>query len=111
MKQDYSGEVKELIKKYKKEDIVYGKGLDFFIRRIKAGKEEIENEVLNCNDLSLTERQLKDGEIRYALFFIYSKRKGRKYVINFREAKLRIITIIPLGRKTLTRYKKKGLNI
>ncbi len=111
MVKDYSNEVKILIKRYRKEDIEYGKGLDFLIRRLNTKKEEIDNDILNCNNLSLTEKQLKNGEIRYALFFMYSRRKGRKYVITFRESKLRIITIIPLGKKTLKRYRKKGLNI
>ncbi len=110
MVKDYSEEVKKLIKKYKKEDIVFGKEIDFLLKRIGISREEIEKEILDCKNLSLTEKQVKEGEIRYALFFIYSKRKGRQYIITFREKELRVITIFPLGRKTIKRYKKKGLN-
>lgn len=111
MKKDYSNEVKEIIQKYKKDNIEYGKDLSFLIHRIKASKEEIDEEILKCDNLSFTEKQIREGEIRYALFFVYSKRKGRKYVITFRDSRLRIITIFPLGKKTLRRYRKKGLNI
>lgn len=111
MKKDCSEEVKKLTERYKKEDIIFGKSLDFLLYRIKVGKEDIENEILSCNNLSFAQKQVKDGETRYALFFIYSKRKGRKYIITFRNNNLRIITIFPLGRKTLKRYRKKGLNM
>ncbi len=111
MKENYSNEVKEIIERYKKEDIEYGKDLNFFVRRLKVTKEEIDEEILKCDNLSFTEKQIKENEIRYALFFVYTKRKGRKYVITFRGSKLRIITIFPLGKKTLRKYRKKGLNI
>lgn len=111
MRIDYSGEVKELIRKYKKEQIVFGKTLDFISARIKISKEEIEEEILNCNSLVFTEKQTKNDEERYALYFVYSRKRGRKYVITFRDNVLRIITIFNLGRKTLKKYVKKGLNI
>ncbi len=109
-KENYSNEVKELIKKYKKEDIVFGKPLDFLVSRVKSTKEKIEDEILSCDNLTFTEKQIKDDEIRYSLFFIYSKKKGRKYSITFRDSTLRVITIFPLGRRTLKKYRKKGLN-
>jgi len=111
MKEDYSNEVKEIIKQYNKDNIEYGKDLNFFIRRLKVNEGEIEGEILKCDNLSFTEKQIKEGEIRYALFFVYGKRKGRKYIITFRDSRLRIITIFPLGKKTLRKYRKKGLNI
>lgn len=111
MEKDYSNEVKDIIKKYKKEDIIFGKRLDSLMSRVKSNKQETEDEILNCNNLSLTEKQNKGGEIRYKLYFLYSNKKGRGYVITFRDANLRIITIFPLGRKTIKKYKKKGLNI
>ena len=109
VKGNYSYEIKELIKGYKKEDIEYGKKLDFLIKRLKTDEKDITNEILDCNNLSYTEKQSRNNEIRYALFFIYSRKKGRKYVVTFRDSKLRIITAIPLGRRTLKRYRKKGL--
>ena len=93
MEKDYSKEVKEIIKKYKKEDIVFGKPADSLISRIKSNRQEIESEILSCANLSLTKKQEKDGEIRYKLFFVYSRKKGREYVITFRDDNLRIITI------------------
>jgi len=111
MEKDYSKEVKEIIKKYKKEDILFGKPEDLLISRIKSNRQEVENEILSCSNLSLTEKQEKGGETRYRLYFIYSRKKGREYVITFRDNNLRIITIFPLGRKTIKKYRKKGLNI
>ena len=111
MPEDYSKEVKELIKKYKDKGIIFGKDIDFFIKRIKISKKDIEEEITNCQNLYFTERQIKHNEIRYALLFRHTKRKGREYVITFRDKNIRIITIFPLGRRTLKRYKKKGLNI
>jgi hypothetical protein len=111
MKKDYSNEVKEIIQQHDKGDVEYGKDLNFLVHRLKASKEEIDEEILKCDNLAFTEKQMRVNEIRYALFFVYSKRKGRKYVITFRESKLRIITIFPLGKKTLRKYRKKSLNI
>ncbi len=111
MIKNYSEEVKNLIGEYSKENIIFGKEIDFLLKRIEISKEEIENEILSCKNLSLTEKQIREGEARYVLLFIQSKRKGRQYIITFREKELRIITIFPLGRRTLRRYRKKGLNI
>ena len=110
MTEDYSKEVRRIIEKYKKENIIFGKEIDFLLKRNEVSREEIIGEILSCKNLFLTEKQVKDGETRYVLFFIYSKRKGRQYVITFRDKELRIITIFPLGRKTIKRYQKKGLN-
>ena len=108
---DFSKEVKELIKKYVKENIVFGKTLNMLLFRLAISKEEIEKEIISCENLSFTEKQIKDREERYALFFSYNKKRGRKYVITFRGNNIRIITIFPLGRKTLKKYRKKGLNM
>ena len=111
MIKDYSEEVKNLTKKHERKDIVFGKNIDFLLKRTEISKEEIEDEIMKCENLSFTKKQVKDGEIRYALFFIYSKKRGRQYIITFRDKELRIITIFPLGSKTLKKYRKKGLNI
>lgn len=107
MAKDYIEEVKSLIKKYEKQNIVFGKDIDFLLKRIEISKEQIEEEILSCNNLSLVEKQVKGEEKRYVLFFVHSSRKGRQYVVTFREKELRIITIFPLGRRTLKRYGKK----
>jgi hypothetical protein len=111
MSRDYSEEARALIGKYRKGGIVFGKDTAFLLRRTKLSEKEIKNEVFSCKDLSFTGKQEKDGEVRYALFFVYGKRKGRKYVVTFRDGNIRIITVFPLGRKTLRRYRKKGLNM
>ena len=108
MTKNYKEEVTNLIQKYKKQDIEFGKDINILLRRIKATKEEVETEILTHNNLVHVEKQEKDKEIRYGLYYLYSRKKGRKYVITFRD-KLRIITIIPLGKRTLKKYRKKGL--
>ena len=108
---DYSGEVKKLIQNYKSGGIVFGKDVDFILKRIKSNRENIEKEIFTCKNLYHTDKQEKDNEIRYSLYFIYSQRKGRQYVLTFRDNNIRIITTFPLGRRTIKKYKKKGLNI
>lgn len=63
MEIDYSEEVKNLIKNYKKEDIVFGKDLDFLLKRIGISKEKIEEEIMKCENLSFVKKQIKDNEI------------------------------------------------
>ena len=61
---------------------------------------------MTLKDLEFAERQERKEEIRYALFFIYGSKRGREYVITFSE-NLTVITIFPLGRKTVRKYHKK----
>ena len=102
---DYSKEIKELIEKYKEKEFEYGKPIDFLLSRIKASKKEVEEEIINCKDLKFVEKQERKGEVRYVLYFVYSRSNGRAYVITFTN-KIIIITIYPLGRKTLKKYRK-----
>ncbi|MCX6749013.1 MAG: hypothetical protein NT076_05410 [Candidatus Pacearchaeota archaeon] len=104
--EDLIKEVKELIKKYQKEDFEYGKPVDYLLFRTNTNKNDIEKEIINCKNLEFVEKQLRKNEIRYVLYFIYSRRKGRAYVLKF-NSKIRIITIYPLGKKTLRKYRKK----
>lgn len=106
MERDYSEELKNLIKKYKKEDIEYGKPLDYLLFRNKAAKEKIEKEIFECKNLEFTEKQERNREIRYVLYFVYSRKKGRAYILKFNK-KIRVITIYPIGKRTLRRYRKK----
>ena len=105
MIKDYSAEVKELIKKNKTKGFEYGKPVDYLCFRNKAKKEDFESDLINCKDLKLAIKQEREGEIRYILYFVYSSRRGRAYAIVCRE-KIRIITIWPLGRRTLKKYRK-----
>ena len=99
-------ELKNLIQMYKEKGIRYGKSRDFLLKRINAGENEIKEEIFNLNNLEHIEKQNKKEEIRYVLFFVYSNKKGRQYVVAFKD-KMVIITAFPLGRKTLMKYRKK----
>ena len=106
MKEDFSEEVKKLISDYKKDDISYAKPVDFLLPRIEATKEEIEKDIINCENLKFTGKQQKDGETRYVMYFVYNSKKGRVYVVTFKD-KIVIITAYPFGRRTLVRYRKR----
>ena len=51
--------------------------------------------------------QRKQNETRYVLYFVYSGKRGRVYVIKPMRKELKIITIYPIGKLTLRRYRKK----
>jgi len=81
MTKDYSEEVKNLIEKYKKEDIEYHKPIRYLCQRSGLTKDEIEETIMFCRNLSFTELQKKQYETRYAMFFIYSEKKGKCFVL------------------------------
>ncbi|NCN98977.1 hypothetical protein COU62_02715 [Candidatus Pacearchaeota archaeon CG10_big_fil_rev_8_21_14_0_10_35_219] len=99
-------EAKELLEKYSKEDFEFGKLEKYLLNRIKATKEEVVEDLFSLKNLKFVEKQRVNKELRYALFYVYSKRKGRVYIITIRD-RLRVITAYPLGRKTLSKYNKK----
>ena len=103
---DYYYELKKLIKIYKRGEIDFGKNKQYILERINATQKEIEDELYSLNSLEFIEKQIRKKEVRYALFYVYSKRKGRVYVLTFRE-KIRIITAYPLGTKTMMKYNRK----
>lgn len=82
----------------------------FLCKRNNIPVEKMKEEVLNLKDLTFTEKQLVeyDGEKeeRFRCYFVYSNNRGRCYVIKF-DNQIRIITVFPLGRTTLKRYRKK----
>ena len=55
--------------------------------------------------LEFVEKQFREEEARYALYFIYSGARGRVYVLRFTD-KIRIVTVYPLGRTTLKNYNR-----
>ena len=95
-----------LLKNYSKENVVFGKTEKYILDRINASKGEVINELFSGENLEFVEKQEKNNETRHVLFFVYSRRRGRVYVVKFGND-LRIITAYPLGRRTLSRYKKK----
>ena len=86
--------------------IEYGKSKKLLSFKGNINEDEIEKELLNFHHLTFTEKQTRDGEIRYALYFVYSKKRGLVFVITFRE-RIRLITIYPLGKTTLQKYFQK----
>ena len=102
---DYSDELKDLIDKYKEKGFEYGKPIEYLEFRNGCSIKELEKELLEFNDLTFVERQIIINEKRYKVYYVFSNKKGRVYVIAFRE-KIRIITIYPLGQSTIKRYNK-----
>ncbi|MEK6914256.1 MAG: hypothetical protein AABW83_01255 [Nanoarchaeota archaeon] len=109
MTKDYSEELKELIEKFKDRGFRYAKPIDILLERINDTKENIEKELIDLNGLIFCSKQERSGEIRYILYYIYSNRKGRIYAITFQD-KIVIITIFPVGKKTLKKYKRKFIS-
>ena len=106
MIKDYSEELRELIDKYKTIGFRYAKPLDFLLDRINDTKENIEKELVNLDNLQFSEKQIRKGEVRYVLYFIYNNKKGRVYTLTF-EDKIVVITIFPIGKTTLKKCKKR----
>ena|SRR3989344_6872990 len=106
MTEDYSRELKELIEEHKEKGFRYAKPLNFLLERINDTKENIEKELISLKNIKFCEKQERKGEVRYTLYYVYSNRKGRVYTITF-EDKIVIITIFPIGKTTLKKYKKR----
>jgi len=109
MPEDYINEVKKLIEKHKENGFRYAKPIDFLLERIGDTKENVEKELTNFKYLKFCEKQERKGETRYTIYYVYSNRKGRVYVIAF-EDKIVIVTIFPIGKKTLKKCKKKFIS-
>jgi glutathione peroxidase-family protein len=108
MTKNYSEELRRLIEKYKERGFEWGKPADYLEFRNGCSKREMEKEILNFNyeDVEFVEKQKEQGETRYKLYFVYSSKTGRVYVLRFTK-KIRIITVYPIGKQTLKNYKRK----
>ena len=106
MVKDYAEEVKELIEKYKENGFEWGKPISYLEFRNGCSKEEMEREILDYSNVEFVEKQREREETRYKLYFVYSSKTGRVYVLKFTN-KIRVITVYPLGRITLKNYKGK----
>ena len=85
MTKDYSEELKELIDKYKEKGFEWGKPIDYLEYRNGCSKEDMEREVLNNKNVEYIEKQKESGETRYKLYFVYSSKTGRVYILKFTE--------------------------
>ena len=104
MVEDFSEEVQSLIEEFKSTGFEYGKKIEYLLFRNKINKKEyFQEELTHLKNLKFTAKQTTNGEIRYVLYFVYSRSKGRAYAVTFRDM-IRIITIYPLGRTTLRKY-------
>ena len=101
-----------LIKDYSKEQIIFTKKdkLAWLCKRNNTTVDKMQDEILSLNNLESVESQevehLGEKEKRFRCYFLYSNSKGRCYVLKFDE-KIRVITVFPLGRLTLRKYRKK----
>ena len=107
MTEDYSEKIKEMIKNFSEKDFEFGKPVEL-LYFLSGGltNEDMKKEILGCKNLEFTEKRKVKGEIRYTLYFIYSNKRGRAYALTFRN-KIRLITVFPLGRRTLKKYKRR----
>jgi len=106
MAKNYLDELKILIEIYKEKGFEWGKPIDYLEFRNGCSKEKMEKEILDLGNSEFVEKQKEQGEIRYKLYFVYSSKTGRVYVLKFTE-KIRVITVYPIGRNTLKNYKRR----
>ena len=106
MTKDYIEELREFIEEYKDKGFEYGKPIEYLEFRNGISKEDIEKEILELKNVKYVEKQIIESDKRYKVYYIYSSRSGRVYVLKFTK-KIRIITIYPLGRSTLKNYNRK----
>ena len=106
MNKDYSEELKELVEKYKERGFEWGKPIEYLEFRNGCSKKEMEKEILDCSNTEYVEKQRVQEETRYKIYFVYSSKKGRVYVLKFTE-KIRVVTVYPLSWVTIKKYKRK----
>ena len=111
-KKDWSDVIKDKINRFSKDEIIFTKSrlIDWLCRRNKSTLDEMKAEVLNYKDLVFTEKQEVEfegkKEVRFRCYFVYSRNRGRCYVLKFNH-ELKVITVFPLGRTTLKRYRRR----
>jgi hypothetical protein len=83
--------------------------LNWLEERNNKTVEDMKSELLNPEKLMFAQEQSvcfkNNPEKRFRCYFVYSKSKGRCYILRFNK-EVKVITAFPLGRKTLKRYKK-----
>jgi len=110
MRKDWSSFVADKLTKLP--EIVFTKKelLIWLAKRNNTSLELLKLELKNSKSLVFVEKQEIEyqGKIeeRFRCYFVYSNNRGRCYVLKFNH-KIKIITVFPLGRTTLRRYKRK----
>ena len=89
MPKDYSKEIKKIIKELKDKGFQFGKSEKYLRHRVGISFKDMEEELKGCKNLIFTEKREANGEERYTLYFIYTKKSGRAYAITFRN-KIRV---------------------
>ncbi len=110
---NYKQEVLEQLNKYKNRDITFTKkDIEEQLKIRRLTKDEIIENLLNPKKLVFAKKQERDfqgkKDVRYDLYFLFSKSKAHRYILSFND-KLKIITVIPLGRKTLNKMSVKEI--
>lgn len=100
-------EMLKYLRMYEREDIIFTKkNIEEQLAIRRLAKEEIIGNLLNPKKLIFAEKQEREfkgkKEDRYNCYFIFSKSRAHRYVLSFND-KLKVITAIPLGRKTLNK--------
>ena len=110
---DFLEHIKTKISSFALSDIIFTKKkamLLWLAERNSSTLEELKVELKNLQYLVLMERQTAEfegkTEERFRCYFVYSRTKGRCFVIKFNH-QLKIVTVFPLGRTTLRKYKRK----
>jgi len=112
-KTNSKAEVLNLLKNYKEERIVFPKtGIEEQLSNRSITKDQIIKNLIIPKNLVFAEKQERKFrgsiDIRYNCYFLFSKSKAHRYILSFGD-KLKVITAIPLGRKTLNKISAKKI--
>lgn len=111
-KKDWSNVVKEKTKRYSTDQIIFTKTklIDWLCKRNNSNLDKMKDEIICLKSLTFSEKQEMEfegvKEERFRCYFVYSNSKGRCYVLRFNN-NIKVITVFPLGRTTLKRYRKR----
>lgn len=112
MRKDWSEFIRTKVKEYDLSKVIFTKQklLDWLANRNNCSIEDMKKEILDLKKLVFVDKQIVDfegqKEERYRCYFIYSNTKGRFYILRF-NGFIKVITAVPLGRRTIRKYKKR----
>ncbi len=111
--QDWSKFIKNKVKNYQLSDIKFTKIklLNWLEKRNKSTIQDLKTEVHNSTNLVFVAKQEGEfqgsKEIRYKCYHIFSGSRGRCFILTFNNSNIKVITVFPLGRTTISKYKKR----